>query len=385
MDAARLTSGVVGEPAWLLAMRAGARAVYESSPAPDRVASLWRYSDPKDFEAPPGVAAAGAVLGGSAVFGAGDASRWDERLVRPLLGTLVPASFGRFEAGNLAAFAGGHLVYVPAGTAPPESSLTVGLGGGRPFVAGRSLVVVEERAEATVVLAFSGGGEAAALVSWVVEAFVGPGARLHLATVLDPGPGVRTLLTARTRVARDARFTQTIAAVGGREAKVDTGTVLAEPGAETGLVGFALGSGTQKFDHHTRHDHAAPNTRSDIDFKVVLAGRARSAYTGLIRIGGDAPGSEAYQENRNLLLTKSTKAESIPELEILTDDVRCTHGSATGPVDPELLYYLGSRGLTAPESTRLVVSGFVEPTLARLPEDLARPIRRTVERRLAVL
>ncbi|HZN59563.1 MAG TPA: SufD family Fe-S cluster assembly protein, partial [Planctomycetota bacterium] len=143
--------------------------------------------------------------------------------------------------------------------------------------------------------------------------------------------------------------------------------------------GFLLGEGKQHFDHHTVHDHRAGKTRSNLDFKVVLKDRSRSAYTGLIRIEPGCPDSEAYQENRNLLLNDGARAESIPELEILTDEVKCTHGATMGTLDAQHLFYLMSRGIDRAEAIRLIVGGFIEPTLSRLDEDLSARLRRHVE------
>jgi Fe-S cluster assembly protein SufD len=128
-------------------------------------------------------------------------------------------------------------------------------------------------------------------------------------------------------------------------------------------------------DHHTVQDHRAPHTRSDIDFRVVLSGKSRSAYTGLIRIEREAAYSEAFQENRNLLMSDSSRAESIPELEIMTHEVRCKHGATVGPIDQDQLFYLAARGLDEKEGTRMVVTGFLEAAVASLPEDLAEEIR----------
>jgi Fe-S cluster assembly protein SufD len=130
------------------------------------------------------------------------------------------------------------------------------------------------------------------------------------------------------------------------------------------------------------HRHTSGHTWSNIDFKAAVTDRARSAYTGLIRIERDAGASEAFQENRNLLLSERARADTIPELEILTDDVSCSHGATAAPVDPEQLFYLQSRGLTAREALRQVVRGFVEPTLALMPEGLRAEIEKLIEARL---
>ncbi|MGQ9591066.1 MAG: SufD family Fe-S cluster assembly protein, partial [Planctomycetota bacterium] len=160
------------------------------------------------------------------------------------------------------------------------------------------------------------------------------------------------------------------------------GSRLEGPGARAELYGFLFGDGRHSFDHHTVHHHRGRHTSSDLDFKVVLCDRARSAYTGLIRIEPEAPVSEAYQENRNLVLGDEAKATSIPELEILTDDVRCTHGATVGSLDPNEVFYLRSRGLDRAEATRLIVEGFIEPAASRLPEAVRRRVLGDVERKM---
>jgi len=146
-----------------------------------------------------------------------------------------------------------------------------------------------------------------------------------------------------------------------------------------------LGGDRQKFDHHTSHRHLSGNTWSNIDFKAALTDRARSSYTGLIRIEEDAPSSEAFQENRNLLLSDTCRADTIPELEILTDDVSCSHGATAAPIDPEQIFYLQSRGIPRHEAVRLVVKGFLEPTLAMVPAAVRAGLDELVAARLAGL
>jgi Fe-S cluster assembly protein SufD len=148
------------------------------------------------------------------------------------------------------------------------------------------------------------------------------------------------------------------------------------------MVGVALGAGRQHFDLHTEHRHEASHTWSDIDVKVALTGRARSAYTGLSRIDESASSSEAYQEERNLLLSPRCRADAIPELEILNNEVRCTHGATTSPIEPEQLHYLRSRGLDAGQAQRLVVRGFFESLLRALPQGVGQRLEEQVERRL---
>ncbi|MEE8417915.1 MAG: SufD family Fe-S cluster assembly protein, partial [candidate division Zixibacteria bacterium] len=133
-----------------------------------------------------------------------------------------------------------------------------------------------------------------------------------------------------------------------------------------------------------RHHHTAGESFSDLDFKVILKDRAASAYTGLIRIEKDTANCEAYQENRNLLLNKGTRAESIPELEIMTDQVRCSHGATMGPIDREMVFYLKSRGFSQTDAMRTIVEGFVASTLGKAPGEAVRTIQSLVSEKLQV-
>ena len=140
----------------------------------------------------------------------------------------------------------------------------------------------------------------------------------------------------------------------------------------------------QKFDHHTTIEHIAPHTKSELNFRVALKDKARSAYTGNLKIAHEAVKSDAHQENRNLLLSEDAKAESIPELEILTNDViRCNHGVTVGQVDKDQVFYLMSRGLTHKEAERIITLGFLEPTISQIPdESLKEEILKSIEAKL---
>jgi len=169
---------------------------------------------------------------------------------------------------------------------------------------------------------------------------------------------------------------------GGSLCKQNFGVRLNGAGAHSDIYGLLFGSMRQHFDNHTLHHHAHGSTSSNIDFKVVLKDRAQSAYTGLIRIENGARNCEAYQENRNLLLNPGTKAQTIPELEILNEDVSCSHGATLGSIDQESLFYLQARGIAKNEAVRMIVSGFVTTTLNRVPADLRERIGTFVAQRL---
>lgn len=395
-----------GESAGGAAWRRDAAAVLAATPLPDRVRHLWRYTDPTRLlprsllQAPAAAPADAALLPGPSVQLAagqapllGDAARRAGLRIAPLLhdaadadllGRAVPAGHGFFEALNAAAWNAGLVIRVPAGAAL-ERPLRVVV----PAAAGcdllpRLLVVVEAGASLVLVEEHVGGGPQGVVVG-VTEILVGAGAEVRHVLVQRWQDGQVGHLTQRARLERDARFLGATAGLGGALAKLDLGAVLAAPGARSELVGVTMPQGRQHLDHHTTHQHLSGRTWSNIDFKAAVFDRARSAYTGLIRIEHDAPGSEAYQENRNLLLSATARADTIPELEILTDEVSCSHGATVAPLEPEQLFYLRSRGLTYDASREVIVRGFVEPTLRQLPEPLRQELTDLVAARLARL
>jgi Fe-S cluster assembly protein SufD len=155
--------------------------------------------------------------------------------------------------------------------------------------------------------------------------------------------------------------------------------LLSASGAESDLIAVYFGDHEQMLDFRTFQDHDAPHTRSDLLFKGAVEDSARSVYSGLVRLRPAAQKAEAYQTNRNLVLTEGASAESIPNLEIEANDVRCSHASTVGPIDDDQRYYLESRGIPPAEAERLIVLGFFDDVFARLPVPaLVQPLRRTV-------
>jgi Fe-S cluster assembly protein SufD len=208
-----------------------------------------------------------------------------------------------------------------------------------------------------------------------VEIIAGPSSCIRYIAIQELSLGTVFHLKQRARAAADSSIISSLFSFGGSTARADLGTILEGRGASSRAFGVVVGNGSQHFDHHTVHLHRAPSTRSDFDFRSILAGEARSIYTGSIVIEKDAPGCEAFQINRNLMLSDSARADSIPELEIKNDDVRCSHGSATGPVEPIQVYYLMARGLPEAEAVRLVALGFAEQLFARVPGPIAERAR----------
>jgi Fe-S cluster assembly protein SufD len=229
-------------------------------------------------------------------------------------------------------------------------------------------LVVEagEDAEVTVVERFS-SADVHALVVPVTELAVAPAARLRYLAVNELGTRVWQIGHQVARGDRDSTTLLATVALGGDYARVRTDARLSGKGATGDQVAAYFGEGTQMHDFRTLQDHAAPKTTSDLLFKGVVQGHARSVYTGLIHVHKDAAGTNAFQTNRNLKLSADAWAESVPNLEIENNDVRCSHASAVGPVDEDQRFYLESRGVPPVVAERLIVLGFFEEVLARLP------------------
>lgn len=379
---------------WLEAQRHAAWEMYGAAPRPDRVAHLWRYTDPAlilpvptavDREWKPGLMRIGEVPAGVEVTGLREAIAAGGP-ARDRFGSLLPASFGPLEALNAAAWQDGVFVRVPRGLVVKDPLVISSVLGDRPFNASRLLVILEDGAALTVVRDYTGGNAAGAQqVNGVIEILAGADAAPRLVVVQELNRGARLALNQRTLAGRNSRCETVLCSFGGGVVKADIGTILDGEGAESESWGVIVGDARQHFDHHTVHEHRAGRTRSNFDYKTVLRDRARSAYTGLIRIDAGAKGCAAYQENRNLMLDETAKADSIPELEILNDEVQCTHGATMGPIEPEYIFYLQSRGIPKADSIRMYVEGFVEPALTRLPPALHDRLRAHLEARLAVL
>lgn len=389
----RALSRGLGEPDWLADWRVRAFEVWQASALPIRANHLWRYTDPADFD-PAGDPFAGGrggidvrFEGGSDVPGLvltdlATAAREFPDLVRPLLGSVVGAEYGRFEALASAAFRGGVFLRVPRGMEVPDPIHVTSRFGNDGLQAGRLLAVVEDGASVTIVDELEGGGGREGRLFSVAEVVVGAQARVQFVTLQQLEHTVQAHVTQVARLGRSAHYTPVLASFGGALVKTNIGAILEGEGSESEMTGFLSAVGRQRFDHHTLHHHVGRHTRSNLDYKTVVKDRARSTYTGLIRIEKEAAFSEAYQENRNLLLSEHARVDSIPELEILTTEVQCTHGATVGPINPELLFYLMSRAVPRDEAVRMIIEGHFESALKRLPAALQERLRVLVRERL---
>ena len=205
------------------------------------------------------------------------------------------------------------------------------------------------------------------LVVPVVELDVRAAGRLGYVNVQKQHPRAWQIALHAARVERDATLVSAVAGFGGAYARTRSVTTLSGRGATGDLLSAYLGSGSQVLDFRTFQDHAAPDTTSNLLYVGAVGDEARSIYTGLIRVRPNARGTNAFQTNRNLKLSDEAWAESVPNLEIENNEVRCSHASTVGPVDEDQLYYLESRGVPTPMAERLIVAGFFEEVLKAMP------------------
>jgi len=313
-----------------------------------------------------------------------------ELVVRYLEREVVPAAAGKFAALNSAFWRGGVFVYVPPGvdaTLPVLAVFGAPDGQKRQAVLPRSLVVVEDGARLTYTDAYRSPSLAGDVLSSVVtEVVLGNGARIDYLVMQEWGDGVDHFATHRIEMGRDSTVELVVVATGARLSKTYMEVVMTGPGSSARISGLVIGDGSQHFDYQSLQDHMAPNCTSDLLVKTALRDKAVSIYSGLIKIRKHAQHSDAYQANRNLLLSPTAKADSIPRLEIEANDVRCTHGATMGQVDAEQLFYLESRGISRQEAQNLVVHGFFQPVIDRIAvPEMRRRIHEVIDQELAGL
>ncbi|MGZ5376372.1 MAG: Fe-S cluster assembly protein SufD, partial [Solirubrobacterales bacterium] len=251
----------------------------------------------------------------------------------------------------------------------------------------RLLIVLEENAEAEVWESYeSADPDLDGLFNGVVEMVVGPGARLRYICQQELSERSWVFGTQRAEVERDGTLDWVALGFGSGHGKVRMETRLAGKGASAKVTGAYAGGGSQHLDFDTTQEHAAPSTTSDLAFRGVLEDRATAVWRGMIEVDPGAQQTDAFQESRNLLLSKKAHADAIPGLEIEADDVRCTHAAAVAQIDPEQLFYLRGRGVGEPEAKRLIIEGFLEALVERLAEGPVREqISAELERRLAAV
>jgi Fe-S cluster assembly protein SufD len=431
LSPAAVERGSAGEPQWLVERRAHAWDVYERTPMPTARLEEWRYTDLGQM------LDLGALRLSEAAPAPDDPAAWPERLRATmaedraasghivlidghvahadlddelaakgvLLGSLhhavrrhpdlvrehlaveaVPAEEGKFAALNAALWADGVFLHVPAGVRldqPVRVTRWVSEPGAAYF--GRVLIVAETASQVSYVdeVLSDDFGEQT-LVSTAVEVIARDGAQVQYVAVQRLGRGAFHQSVQRTLAQRDAKLDTLNVVLGASVSRVDLNARLLGQGANSDMLGLYFGDGDQHFDFNTSQDHTCPNTGSDLLYKGALDGSSRAVFRGIIRVHPGAQRTDAYQTNRNLLLSEHARADSLPKLEIEADDVKCSHGATVGQLDAEAKFYLMSRGLERIQAERLVVLGFLGEVLARLPlGGVVEKVTRVIEEKLS--
>ncbi|TML78748.1 MAG: Fe-S cluster assembly protein SufD [Actinobacteria bacterium] len=322
--------------------------------------------------------------GGATVTSLTEAREHHPELVERYLGSVVPSD-DPFVARNDSAWEGGLFVHVPRGVRVEGPLVrTAATGADGTALNHRTLIVLEEGAEAELWEQFvSSDGDGETLFNGVTEIVVGPNAVLRYVSAQGLSEKSWIFGTQRAVVDRDGSLEWVALGFGSGRGKVRMETQLRGQGAQARVTGAYAGRGRQHLDFHTTQEHAAPNTTSDLAFRGVLNGRASAVWRGMIKVDPGAQQTDAFQESRNLLLSKRAHADAIPGLEIEANDVRCTHAAAIAQIDREQLFYLMTHGLRREQATRLVIDGFLQALVDRFAEGpLREAVSGALERRL---
>lgn len=290
-------------------------------------------------------------------------------ILEKILGQIVSVDEDKFSAMTAALSSMGVLLYVPKGVHvdEPLHSVLWGPGNQRAYFS-NLIVYLDDQASATYVHEYASPDEQEqALHSGVVEIFVGKAANLKFVEFQSWGKHMWNFTHERARVERDANLDWIFGAVGSHLTKNFSEINLVGEGSTGRMSGFYFTDGKQHLDHDTQQNHHAPNTISDLLFKGALKDDSRSVWQGMIYVAPGAQKTDGYQANPNLLLDTTARADSIPGLEIMADDVRCTHGATVGKIDPTEVFYLNSRGIPTETAERLIVEGFFDPIMQRIP------------------
>jgi Fe-S cluster assembly protein SufD len=301
-------------------------------------------------------------------------------LVKKYLGKGIKITEGKFAALAEALADGGLFVYVPKGVKLELPLHSVAWLTG-PAHFNRVLIVVDDGASATVVHeSASPEGAGQALHAATVEVLVGKQAHLTFVELQSLGLNVWNFTHERVRVGANSKVDWIFSAVGSHVTKNFSEIDLDGEGAVGKMSGFYFTQDDQHLDHDTQQNHNALHTTSDLLFKGALRDQSRSVWQGMIYVAPGAQKTDGYQANRNLVLSPGARADSIPGLEILADDVRCTHGATVGQMEQEHIFYLLSRGLNRAEAERLLVDGFFDPVLQRIPfEGVRQRLKKAIE------
>ena len=421
-----------GEPTWLAAARRRAFEIFEKLDWPTTKNEAWRYTrlDPGLFALPPqargeaelrefedlpaalqkrlgetDVEAALVFINGRLAYVrlpdelaskgvilaslAEAVDRHGEHVEGALYQAVSEAALAgpedKLAALNAALWSYGAFVYVPAGV-ELEAPLGVFHYADEKGVQGhsRTLLLLDDNAGATFIEEFLSPPLEPYTHVAVGEILLRPGARLRHAAVQTWGTGVSHFHRQHALLERDAVLLDLAANLGATLARTEVGSELLGPGADSEMLGVYFAGAGQHLDHYTTQHHVSAQARSDVYYKGAANADGKLVYQGMIRLEPTAQQTDAYQTNRNLLLSKQARAESVPQLEIAANDVRCSHGSSTAPVDEEQIFYMQTRGISRELAQQALVAAFLEEVLGRVPlAQLRAHIGRIIESRIA--
>ena len=376
-DAAERLSEDLHEPGWLTQRRLQAFDVFEKLDFPDPKTEEWRYTDVRGFdfdrfEAPKVGGAATRLPDDLAAKGViftdfSSAARDHTEMLQEHFFTEVPIDEHIFTALHGAFYSDGLLIYVPRGVevALPLETLREVSPGGSTFP--HTTIVVEELGSLTFIDRFkSTSSDQPSLSASVVEVEARAGATVNYISLQEWGRNVHHFQTQRFTGHRDSTVRSLVVNLGSAFARTQVESVLKGEGSFSEMLGLYFADSNQHFAQRTLQGHAAEHTTSDLLYKGALKESSRSEYSGLIKVEKGAQGTDAYQANRNIVLSEDAVARSIPQLEIEANEVRCTHGATVSPVEEEHIFYLMSRGIDRVTAQKLVVFGFFGDVLDRI-------------------
>jgi Fe-S cluster assembly protein SufD len=420
-----------GEPEWVRELRLKAWETYEEIPMPKRTDEEWRRTDirrvpiddvipftqlqgkisAKD-ELPQGVlSAVSSDVGASGLNVQIDSStaytsvadsvtqqgviftdlttaiEQHPDLVKQYLLSAVPADDNKFAALNAAFWSGGTFLYVPEGVEVevPFRSVVYNQTPGASILA-HTLIVAEEEASVVLVDHWSSAeGEELSLASNVIEIHAKEAAQVRYIQLQDWGRNMWSFNTQKALCEQDAQVNSLNVALGGKFSRSNITGMLNGAGSLVEMLGIYFADENQHIDHLTRQEHVSPYATSDLLIKGALKDRSRTVYSGLIKVHPHAQRTDAYQSNRNLVLSRNARADTIPNLEIGANDVRCTHGATVSQVEEEYIFYLMSRGINRTEAVKLIVDGFFDEVIERVPVDEVQEfVREAIARKIGL-
>ncbi|MBA4181301.1 MAG: Fe-S cluster assembly protein SufD [Anaerolinea sp.] len=369
----------MGDQPWLAALRAeGVRLAGQLSMPDSRRERPWKYLDISglqlgDYSPAAGKLTLSGATAGVSVANLANGGATIQATAEKHLGKSVTPGRSRLDALHYAFLRDAVVVEVAASTEVPEAiRISREYSTEKQLATPHTLVVTGANSRVTVIDEFrSNSADIVALPA--VEVVPGPGAEVRYIVLHRWGAKTQVFSDQRLASERDSSFWNLNLVTGGRVVKGHIESSLEGRGSSSELLGVCSGDDSEHVDFYTLQDHIGADTRSDLLFKAALDDHARSVYYGLTRIGLGARNGDANQENRNLLLSKTAKADSDPVLEILTNDIiRASHGATAGPVDEEQMYYLQTRGIPHDAAEALLVRAFLGQVLSRVPDEALR-------------